>query len=187
MKSRLAFFVLGLAVIAQAASGQIASTPANIHGQFGVFFTGENGLPRAVRPEVGNRLPVDANVSVSSVTVNAFPVYEDASGTPTTSTLDGQKRVQTVAEEKPFATAPMAVYTLTPNVAYSIPALADRKTVNIGINTPGGDAWFSTDPAGAAINSGRRFFSSIEATIGDGVSASVISSTAIQISTFQAK
>ena len=49
-----------------------------------------NGYPRVV--DSAHPLPVDADVSIGSVSVDVFPVYSDAAGNPATATVDANNR-----------------------------------------------------------------------------------------------
>lgn len=51
-------------------------------------------LPDGSIVGAGNPLPVDAQVNIGSVTVEAFPVYSDQAGDPATSQLDSSSRVK---------------------------------------------------------------------------------------------
>lgn len=159
-----------------------------------------NGYPRVV--DSAHPLPVDADVSIGSVSVDAFPVYSDAAGNPATATVDANNRaiinigsdsagITTAlstaisTSTQPSNTVATRTITLVANTAQAIttalPAGTTREFITISAMDIEKDFWLQFGGSDAVINSCMLVNGRVSLPLRGGVDISVIASTAFDL------
>jgi hypothetical protein len=145
---------------------------------------------------VSSTNPLPTTASIGSITVEAFPVYSNAAGENATATVDASNRV-VISEEgglaalQPPATVAQANIALVANVAQTLTALADRRTVTIKALVDNTESvWLTFDNAtlAAAVSSGYQLSpgAAITLPLADSLVVGYIASTAENIFVLEA-
>lgn len=149
-----------------------------------------NGYPRVV--DSAHPLPVDADVSIGSVSVNVFPVFADGSGNPATATVDTSNRAVVaigadssgiVDAVKQCSEWDEQVVSLTANTAatFTTEISGSRRFVELTAQDTDIEFWVSIGGT-AAVNGCRPVNGSIYIEVPKTVIISLIASEAVKIS-----
>ena len=118
--------------------------------------------PVRIDPTTGD-LGVDAEVSIGSITVDAFPVYADSLGNVATATVDSSNRAivnigsETIGMIEAIDAVPTANYLDVENVSSvtsEIAVMLGRKTVSLFNQSPTETVWVSLDNDAASATIG---------------------------------
>ena len=118
--------------------------------------------PVRIDPTTGD-LGVDAEVSIGSITVDAFPVYADSLGNVATATVDSSNRAvvnigsETIGMIDAIDAVPTANYLDVENVSSvtsEIAVMLGRKTVSLFNQSPTETVWVSLDNDAASATIG---------------------------------
>lgn len=141
----------------------------------------------------GNPMPVDAEVSIGSITVDVFPVYADENGNPATATVDINNRaiVSVGSESIGLIDAVKAVVSEWSQQTLALPAntsttitsgvTGERVFIEVKSHLPNQTFWISASNS-AVIGDCRPCTEYFYAEIPAGIDVSVIASTAMDLS-----
>lgn len=141
----------------------------------------------------GNPMPVDADASISSITVEVFPVYADDNGNPATATVDinhraiiniGSDSIGLVDAVKGVVTEwAQQTVALSANTSTTVTSgiTGDRAFIEIKSHLPNQVFWVSTSNS-AVVGGCRPCTEYFYAEIPAGVDVSIIASTAMDLS-----
>jgi len=141
----------------------------------------------------GNPMPVDAEVSIGSITVDVFPVYADENGNPATATVDINNRaiVNIGSESIGLIDAVKAVVSEWSQQTLALPAntsttitsgiTGERVFIEVKSHLPNQTFWISASNS-AVIGDCRPCTEYFYAEIPAGIDVSVIASTAMDLS-----
>lgn len=137
-------------------------------------------LPNGNLVSEDHPLPVDAQVNIDSITVEAFPVFSDSAGDPATSELDADGRVQ-VNVNLPGEWAEQTI-TLVANTAQTITTgiTGKRRFIEIKAHNPDKIFWVATTKT-AVVEQCRPCNGYVYITLPEGKNVSIIASEAFSL------
>lgn len=165
------------------------------------------GVPHPATPRImidsdgtlldsANPLPVDAQVTIGSITIEAFPVYADSVGNPATATVDAENRavvsidsetiglVDAVEQPTDFQ---QQIVTLVAGTAQNVTTKISgrRKYIILKAQDSSKEFWVSIDGAAVAETNGMLVNDWVKIDAPETVTVSVVSSEAQKISVIE--